>query len=287
SSHLCFAPPPPPPPDFRRIPVYGFGYDSVSDDYKSVRIVKPVGGPAEAVVLSWRKRSWKNLTDDEIKHERLVEIRPYPMTSKGRVTWMVNTTEHSYMLLSFKLDKERFEWIWLPPKDCCYKYGQSRTSCVWKGSLAMLVENRTTNVCCRNTLWLFEECNDDRHHGSCCWSKLFTIGTDVFSKRVSELPEYIWEIDGLHLFLVYQYDDRLALAALTEKLRPQFGYHIQRGFEFAADIGSNPGLEYVADVYLARVGLVSCFFFQSSALVFLKDRISFIQLFVENSLHKI
>ncbi|CAN0841625.1 F-box protein CPR1 [Linum grandiflorum] len=227
--------------------VYGFGYDSVSDNYKSVRIVNPTspGSPPEAEVLSWGQRSWTKLAHEPVQsclYGRISGIQPDPMTSKGRVIWLVSTTTPSAMLLSFELGQEKFEWISPPPTDYDGPHTYwVRIKCVWKGSLAML-ETKDS----RTNLWLFNDVDDDEGRDrSCCWSKLFTVQPDSLPGWMSK-PEDIWRIpgDACISFLVYRYDDRLALASIIREFnsgKHDHLIHTRSVFEFEKTLVSVPG----------------------------------------------
>ncbi|CAN0841618.1 F-box protein CPR1 [Linum grandiflorum] len=225
--------------------VYGFGYDSVSDNYKSVRIVNPtspavsINGRAKAEVLSWRERSWTKLTDEtqSCLYDRTDGIQARPMTSKGRANWIVYTSSDFAMLLSFKLGQEKFEWITPPSLD--YDGGMfRRTIGVWKGSLAAF-DNKGSST----TLWLFDD--DEGRDRSCCWSKLFTVQPDSLPGWMSK-PEDIWRIpgDACISFLVYRYDDRLALASIIREFnsgKHDHLIHTRSVFEFEKTLVSVPG----------------------------------------------
>ncbi|CAN0841606.1 F-box protein CPR1 [Linum grandiflorum] len=241
TSNFCFAPPPPPLRDLcdgAKL-VYGFGYDSVSDDFKSIRIAVCPMSCSSTEVLSWGKRSWKKVRDKKhicIEGPQMMDIHPDPVTTNGRANWMVDPRSYKGELLSFKFAKEEFQWLSTPLKD----YHGMKTACVWKGSLAMLVEKDQ-----HTTLWLFNDDDyddDDDRDPSLCWSKLFTVPTDYPCKWVSE-PEGIWGTDDdRNMFLVYQFTDgRLALASMAGQLRSRLGYRIQKGFEFTATSVPIPG----------------------------------------------
>ncbi|CAN0841661.1 F-box protein CPR1 [Linum grandiflorum] len=232
TSKFSFAPHPPPPGrSFTKV-VYGFGYDSVSDDYKSVRILKPMDGQTAVAILSWRQRIWTELTD-ETQIGLLDDIGIYDrfelVTSKGRVSWMVDGSSGG--LLSFKLGQEKFEWISPPPED----RNRHKTACVWKGSLAMLVEKGSDCL----SLWLFDD-DDDRGY-SFRWSKLFTFQTDYPSKSMNAGENILWTICGYgwNSVLMYPYDDRLA----AWKLGRPSDNAIERCFEFAETLVPVPGSE--------------------------------------------
>ncbi|CAN0841631.1 F-box protein CPR1 [Linum grandiflorum] len=236
TSEYCFA-----PPLLPSLVACGFGYDSVSDDYKSIVFVKPMnaGGPVEAQVLSWKRRSWRKLTVSWLSDKTIYDIAPYRMTSKGRVNWVVYTPPDT--LLSFKLGEEKFEWISPPPTDNNdgSNFDSKRYKCVWKGSLALLDKKGP-----HTSLWLFND-DEDRDH-SCRWSKLFTVQTDSFRGWMSEKPENIWRfgIEKCKSLLVYRYDDRLALASIAWELDSRIYdhlIHLPRFFEFARTLVSIPG----------------------------------------------
>ncbi|CAN0912740.1 F-box protein CPR1 [Linum grandiflorum] len=242
TSKLCVAPPPSNiPSDDDRV-VYGFGYDSVSNDYKSIKIMmrRSIPGLAEAEVLSWGKRRWTMLESEcsSAIEEYGIFIRSNPVTSKGRVNWI--DARGSLMLLTFKLGKEKFEWI-SPPQEEYDENDRNGNACVWKGKFAVLTVGKivTTRSTC---LWLF---NDDDQDYSCCWSKLFTVQTEFL---------YEWEWmgkvetnivrDKWNSFLVYQYDNLFALASMAGELMSGLPYHIRINtvFEFAATLVSVSGL---------------------------------------------
>ncbi|CAN0841619.1 F-box protein CPR1 [Linum grandiflorum] len=239
TSKFCFAPPPLNiASDYDGV-VYGFGYDSMSDDYKSVRIAVSINGRAKAEVLSWRERSWTKLTDEtqSCLYDRTDGIQARPMTSKGRANWIVYTSSDFAMLLSFKLGQEKFEWITPPSLD--YDGGMfRRTIGVWKGSLAAF-DNKGSST----TLWLFDD--DEGRDRSCCWSKLFTVQPDSLPGWMSK-PEDIWRIpgDACISFLVYRYDDRLALASIIREFnsgKHDHLIHTRSVFEFEKTLVSVPG----------------------------------------------
>ncbi|CAN0841623.1 F-box protein CPR1 [Linum grandiflorum] len=239
TSEFCFAPPPLNiASDYDGV-VYGFGYDSMSDDYKSVRIAVSINGRAKAEVLSWRERSWTKLTDEtqSCLYDRTDGIQARPMTSKGRANWIVYTSSDFAMLLSFKLGQEKFEWITPPSLD--YDGGMfRRTIGVWKGSLAAF-DNKGSST----TLWLFDD--DEGRDRSCCWSKLFTVQPDSLPGWMSK-PEDIWRIpgDACISFLVYRYDDRLALASIIREFnsgKHDHLIHTRSVFEFEKTLVSVPG----------------------------------------------
>ncbi|CAN0912738.1 F-box protein CPR1 [Linum grandiflorum] len=237
TSKLCVAPPPSNiPSDDDRV-VYGFGYDSVSNDYKSIKIMmrRSIPGLAEAEVLSWGKRRWTMLESEcSSAIEEYGVVRSNPVTSKGRVNWI--DARGSLMLLTFKLGKEKFEWI-SPPQEEYDENDRNGNACVWKGKFAVI--GPTTRSTC---LWLF---NDDDQDYSCCWSKLFTVQTEFL---------YEWEWmgkvetnivrDKWNSFLVYQYDNLFALASMAGELMSGLPYHIRINtvFEFAATLVSVSGL---------------------------------------------
>ncbi|CAN0841663.1 Putative F-box protein At1g19160 [Linum grandiflorum] len=253
TSEYSIAPiPPPVVKPWVQIAVHGFGYDPVSNEYKSIRIIKSVryireraiAGPDEAEFLTWgQSSSWRRQSSlDKPNH-----IVRDAVTSKGRVSWKIHGGSGG--LFSFNVGQETFELIPPPPKDYEYNGGStdSETAFVRKGSLAMLVDSR--DVTWRNFLdvWLFNDDDRDRDR-SCCWSRLFTVGADLYSPWGSSVPEYIWKttIPGRNcwnMFLIYEYDHRFEFASMTGNLSFPPGYEKKRAFEFVETVAPVPGVE--------------------------------------------
>ncbi|CAL1363440.1 unnamed protein product [Linum trigynum] len=241
TSHFSFAPPPIFFQEhcicnlrYRRRPcvvVAGFGYDSEADDYKSVRVLCWENA-IQVEVLTWAKRYWTKIHDDESFYNDIVLTSPgppsfpdSPVSTEGRVYWMETS---SGMVLSFRLREVNLEWISIPDAaDRAHSPSLpvNRTICAWKGSLAMLVQHLQEPLL---SVWLYDE-------GESSWSGLVSIPTHGLPRRV----EAIWGVDVESLLAIYVDCIACDSRGCGFKLLP-FDV-IGRAFEFAPTLLPIPG----------------------------------------------
>ncbi|XP_074269816.1 F-box protein CPR1-like isoform X2 [Silene latifolia] len=109
--------------DFDIVEVFGFGYDSVTDDYKIVRLAQwenceRSGFYTETSVYSMRNDSWKSVYDET------VEVGLYPLQETNAIVveellWFVMISWDSVQVLKcFDLRTSTFSLVDFPEYDC-------------------------------------------------------------------------------------------------------------------------------------------------------------------------
>lgn len=150
----------------------GFGYDSVSDDYKLVRILhSDVSNMVEAELYSANADCWKEIELPKAVQNAWPFVNFIPVHEINGVLYMVDDT----VLVSFDLHTELFE---VYPYPDSVKRLQNLTSLVFEGSIAMIFKTASGDGSV-HSLWTLD---DDS--GKVCWTKKFNLEPDLEVDRV-------------------------------------------------------------------------------------------------------
>ena len=145
----------------------GFGYDSISKDYKVVRFGRHESVYPTAEVYSLESDSWK-----EIGIDSGVEYFPSPNIEvyfNGAFYWLMSGP--MFMIMSFDMSGEVFSSIPLP--DCLQTMkSQWMTLGVWNDSVALFFCPGEKGIPVTIDVWVMKECVK----GSYSWKKELSMG---------------------------------------------------------------------------------------------------------------
>lgn len=150
----------------------GFGYDSVSDDYKLVRILlSNYSNVVEAELFSVNANCWKEIELPKAVQSAWPFWHLIPIHAINGVLYMVNAN----VLVSFDLHTELFE---VYPYPDSVKSKRNLTSLVFEGSVAMIFKNALGDGSLYSLWTLDDDC------GKMCWTKKFNLEPDLEIDRV-------------------------------------------------------------------------------------------------------
>uniref|UniRef100_A0A7N0UJK0 F-box associated beta-propeller type 1 domain-containing protein n=1 Tax=Kalanchoe fedtschenkoi TaxID=63787 RepID=A0A7N0UJK0_KALFE len=143
------------------VPIYGFGYDPVNDDYKVIRAVSPYLGTTSTCleIYTLKDNAWRQIQASlpfvlTASYWRMVEphfpgisTRGAGVHTNGAVHWLENRvadTRESGFILSFNLASEQFEQV-IPLPDYNKEDSQLCELQVLRGHLSLIVRNWKTS----------------------------------------------------------------------------------------------------------------------------------------------
>ncbi|XP_059650936.1 F-box/kelch-repeat protein At3g06240-like [Cornus florida] len=221
----------------------GFGFDSVTDDYKVVRIVyllKVLDGyvtPPEVDIFSLSTGRWRNISHLGLKH-LIRELAPQAFLN-GAAHWLAdNGSEKSHLIVSFHMGDEVFGEIKVPDGAVNTRWTLGDRVDKFQESLSLIHMEDTGDkfVCC---IWVMKEYGMPES-----WTRLFNINlSGVLGKRVAGFTRNGQVLFGKKSGHLLVYDPE------AKKVR-----HIHfRGSTDSWDMDS-----FYADVYTESVVLVTC-----------------------------
>uniref|UniRef100_A0A7N0UJ78 F-box domain-containing protein n=1 Tax=Kalanchoe fedtschenkoi TaxID=63787 RepID=A0A7N0UJ78_KALFE len=169
------------------VPIYGFGYDPVNDDYKIIRAVSPDPGTTSTCleIYTLKDNAWRQIQASlpcvlTAIYWRMIKpsfpgisLRGAGLHTNGAVHWLeirnVDTPDESDLILSFNLASEQFEEV-IPLPDFNKEDSQLCELQVLRGHLSLIVQNGKT---CEIDIWVMGEYGVK---GS--WTKIVTMPND-------------------------------------------------------------------------------------------------------------
>ncbi|XVF62748.1 hypothetical protein PTKIN_Ptkin09bG0033200 [Pterospermum kingtungense] len=198
--------------DYKRLPrpcpsvhityryVYGFGYDSTSDDYKLLFGSKLVpNSPISTAIFSLRKYSWRMIENTPDRDNYYIEKTG--VFVNGALYWRIRGRDIS----AFDLNREKFD-VLSAPHDCSYLIGLG----VVKDKLCTICYDRSSFDI---EFWVME---DNSNKGS--WTKLLRM---TKASRYLQFFE-VFCIFETHVLYRYDHSDQLMRYDAQEESIKQF-----------------------------------------------------------------
>jgi F-box interacting protein len=183
-----------------------FGYDSVNNDYKVLKIVflevikfldncdnwprrsEKIMKPLEIMVYSWKSHSWRKV-EDQWPYEDDSFVRSGPAFSNGAFYWLVTSVPVSTTtLLTFDLTTEKFG-----VRKFLLEWYLNVTLEVLGGTLCVSATPYNYKIMIDVDVWMMEE--------DCSWSRLYTVPAN-FCYRQS----LAFSSDGKEVLMVDSYN---------------------------------------------------------------------------------
>ncbi|XP_071687773.1 F-box protein CPR1-like [Rutidosis leptorrhynchoides] len=210
--------------------VYGFGYDSLTDDYKVVTIsdihranLVNVDVTMHVHVYSLRANTWKGIIDTPGNHIYTVDAGVF---SNGFLHWLeIKENEHLGNIIAFSLSDEKFNEILIPKVD--FVYGKNCKLVDLGGKLALFMESK-------GEVWLMNEYGVNES-----WTKISLHGFDEM--RMFFRP------------MIFDYDGKIMVVGKKQR----FIYDVEGGFSENVEISHNHQLIVLGSYVESLVSLQS------------------------------
>nr|BAQ19003.1 S19-locus linked F-box protein 3 [Petunia axillaris subsp. axillaris] len=134
-----------PPGFYRSIESVGFGFDSIANDYKVIRILEvywidhgyPLGGEKKVEIYDLGIDSWRELDHVDQQFPQLHWLPCSQMFYKGACHWIAIPLVDPMVILSFDLSTEIFRTIKMPD-NCCFSDGPCYSLVLSNDSLTLI-----------------------------------------------------------------------------------------------------------------------------------------------------